>query len=1058
VGKNFYCLVCCLIFLLPEISLGQGKQKGAEPLSAYHINHYTDENGLPQNSVKSIVSDSIGNIWLATERGLARFDGKHFTIFDHFGSSHSDRSIASFQPNPVSSSNGFFAINNEKVYIHVTGGRAIRDSGFYKKQLLSQPFTDRTNRNGHIAEGLPSPSIDHVAPWYYYLVPTGLDRYFVYNRKNIEYYVRKKKAKSAILPDKSFWDFFQLDGDLYHIENGIFTWYASKGSSFGRQIKLSGDILRHPLYSATRSPEIFWNNCANQVFILLGKSLYALYAGAEGGLISRLILEGFDFQANKIKAVYYDPNAKRIFLGSPVNGLYILKRKPFHTYTADFKGTDNVFYGQAALDSGSILSAQGVILSLDRPNGKMSASQLEQVTRVVGWDKSSILVDRSGRIWCKHRNSFYLFKAASKVPEIKWDLPGEISLFYEGKDGKIWIGTRTAGLYYIDPTVPGCAPRLFIFGNLLDISFLQQQSADILWVATQKGLYKVMLKNKRVFYIRGLEKIYIRSLHISEDDDRVWITSYKDGLFLLNNNRLTHFPLDKQMHMASAHCIVEDRKGFFWITTNKGLLQVLKEDLLNYTKKRTEVYYHYYSKADGLNSNEFNGGCQPCAVRLPTGLVSLPSMNGLVWFKPEQTSAELPDKAIIVDRIEIDGESARLKEGRVLFKQDQKQLRLYVTTPYFGNPNNVNFSYALTRQQSLPSGPDWIGIDGADDFINILRLSKGSYALHVRKKNGFRAGDYEYKTLTIIVPPLWHETWWFYSLCGLLLLLMALTLFQIRLKSIKKRNVLLENLVTDRTKALNETLGSLEESQSELLGQMQLQSRLMASIAHDVRTPLHSAIVVAGELRKMITEQQYDRASIYGKHVEEAMQGMKNSLEDLLAYVKAQVYKKKIVKEEVALSGLIEKNFQLYGKAIKNNPNTFVNDIAHHITVFTSPQLLDIIIHNLVDNANKFTENGVIRAYTEQEHQAIKLIIEDSGKGMPEKLFTWFAASETTDVPENYHGIGLLIVKEIAPLVSAGLQVAYDDQGTRFTLLFPPSPSALQDQAGPIVRREHLLS
>lgn len=1040
------------MFLLPRASLCTAKQKDTDSLASYDITHYTDENGLPQNSVKSIVSDSIGNIWLATESGLARFDGRHFTVFDNFGGSYTDKSIHTFHPNPVSSSNGFFAINNEKTYIHVTRGQAIIDEGFYEKQLLSQPFTDRKNMP-YVTEGLPSPSVDHVAPWRFLLVPTGLDRYFIYTKKNVDYYIRKKKVKSASLPNKSFWNFFRLENDLYYLENGVFIRYGDKDSTFGQQVTLSGDILNHPLHSAKKSCMIFWNNCSNQVFILLGNSLYALYQNAEGGLTSRLILDGFDFEANKIKAVYYDANTKRIFLGSPVNGLYILKRKPFQALTANFKGTDNVYSSQAMLNSSSILSAQGVIFSLNPTSGKVSTSQLEQITQTVFWDKSSILVDRTGKIWCKHRSVLYLFKATGKVPEMKWQLPGEASTFCEGKDGKIWIGTRTAGLYYVDPNAPAPTPRLFLFGPLFNISFIQQQSTDILWVATQKGLYKVSLKTRKVFYIKGLENIYIRSLHISEGDDKVWITTYKDGLFLLINDRLTHFPFDKQMHLSSAHCIVEDRKGFFWITTNKGLLQVLKEDLLNYAIKPADLYYHYYSKADGLKSNEFNGGCQPCAVRLPTGHVSLPSMNGLIWFKPEETSAELPDKSIVIDRAEINGKKILFTEDKITFRQDQIQLRLYVATPYFGSPNNVNFSYALTKRNAAPSVSEWLDID-SDGVINISLLTKGNYTLHVRKKNGFKTGNYKYKALTIMVPPLWHETWWFHLLSGLAALLLAFAVVQIRFRSIKKRNAILESQVSDRTKALKEALDSLEESQSELLSQMHLQSRLMASIAHDVRTPLVSTIVVAGEMRKMIIEQQYDHALVYGKNVEDAMHNIKSSLEELLAYVKIQVYKREIKKEDVTLFGLIEKNFQLYGKAIKNSPNTFVNAIPHDVTVFTSPQLLDIIIHNLVDNANKFTNKGTIKAYVQLADQAVNLIIEDSGKGMPAELLNWFARPGSSSIPESYHGIGLVMVKELAPLVGADLLVECR-HGTRITLRFPQPTPAIWDQNKSMASRQH---
>ena len=48
----------------------------------YTVEHYTSENGLPQNSIKSISIDTYGFVWLATEDGLVRFDGHHFYVFN----------------------------------------------------------------------------------------------------------------------------------------------------------------------------------------------------------------------------------------------------------------------------------------------------------------------------------------------------------------------------------------------------------------------------------------------------------------------------------------------------------------------------------------------------------------------------------------------------------------------------------------------------------------------------------------------------------------------------------------------------------------------------------------------------------------------------------------------------------------------------------------------------------------------------------------------------------------------------------------------------------------
>ncbi len=57
---------------------------GAAPLAAfaqYRFDHWTADNGLPQNSVRDIVQTRDGYLWLTTFDGLVRFDGVRFTVF-----------------------------------------------------------------------------------------------------------------------------------------------------------------------------------------------------------------------------------------------------------------------------------------------------------------------------------------------------------------------------------------------------------------------------------------------------------------------------------------------------------------------------------------------------------------------------------------------------------------------------------------------------------------------------------------------------------------------------------------------------------------------------------------------------------------------------------------------------------------------------------------------------------------------------------------------------------------------------------------------------------------
>src|SRR5215475_7918312 len=51
-------------------------------LSQFAHQLWSTENGLPQNTVHAIAQSADGYIWLATEEGLARFDGIGFTVFE----------------------------------------------------------------------------------------------------------------------------------------------------------------------------------------------------------------------------------------------------------------------------------------------------------------------------------------------------------------------------------------------------------------------------------------------------------------------------------------------------------------------------------------------------------------------------------------------------------------------------------------------------------------------------------------------------------------------------------------------------------------------------------------------------------------------------------------------------------------------------------------------------------------------------------------------------------------------------------------------------------------
>ena len=69
-----------LIFILLTLT-GTPVLPQSESANRYAIQHFTDENGLPQNSINDMVFDKDGYLWLASQVGLIRFDGNSFKLY-----------------------------------------------------------------------------------------------------------------------------------------------------------------------------------------------------------------------------------------------------------------------------------------------------------------------------------------------------------------------------------------------------------------------------------------------------------------------------------------------------------------------------------------------------------------------------------------------------------------------------------------------------------------------------------------------------------------------------------------------------------------------------------------------------------------------------------------------------------------------------------------------------------------------------------------------------------------------------------------------------------------
>ncbi|NLR59552.1 hypothetical protein HGH93_15670 [Chitinophaga polysaccharea] len=968
----------------------------------YFVKHFTDEDGLPQNSVKGIVPDKNGFLWLATENGLTRFDGNYFFNFssDNVPGLKSSR-MARIYPN-----DSVIAVETDiKEILTVTESR-VKQVGKVLPGYKYQQYLD-TKNDFYPIRGWPDDYAGHFAAVRPIVIPDATDSYFAVYRDTISFIKNSKEAYRIIQPQLDLQRLFVCSNRLFYLgrDGRILGWNKDQQV----KVPLTGDLLSDSAFIKCRM-ELFWNLATRQVFVYTDDNCYQLQLEAGGIIHSTVVLRDFDLHAAYVNSIYYDQANNRVFLASSTKGLYVCTRQQFTVYKSEASEAE-VFYAQAPFRKNGVVTATG--LAFDQ-QGRYNRLPLS-FDRKNPLEKYTLARDKQGRYW--GRDGFLLICVSPDFSKIvcKIQLPYLIGQVYIDTGGNLWVGGKYPGLYYMK--MANLAQGLqFLPAAVDDVTYIKEgQIPDILWVGTSKGMYRIHLPSGRTDTIKGLEAGNIRSIYIPKQGE-IWITTYNKGVFLYRNERLVALPLDRQRYMSTTHCIMEDDQGYFWLTTNKGLFSVRRQDALDFADgKQDDLFYYYFGRDQGFNTNEFNGGCEPCALKYEDGDISLPSLDGLVKFAPAAIKMEMPDKGIFVDWVERDLKLTEAGEY-IELPNNFKTFRLHVSSPYFGDPRNVYFYYCL-EEEGRREEKIWLPVN-SDRTITLSSLPSGDYRIRIRKLKGFGRDQHIEKVMEIHVAKAFYEKGWFRLTVLIALICLIILLYKIRIRHIQEQNRQLEIKVFNRTRKLQETMATLQESDAQVRKQSLMHKHLLTAITHDIKTPLRFLLRVnkdeplSGALQteeiKMVTYE-----SLYRMH---------HLVDNLIHYMRTTFHTGEFSAEIVCLSPLVEEKAAIFRPVSDSKGIRLITHIPSDMTVMVNKLLLAVVLHNLLDNAVKYTSRGTIEITTEEGMNGITIHISDTGAGMPPAVMDWINHPKNDG---NWHshstGIGLVLVKELLPVINASL-------------------------------------
>jgi len=956
--------------------------------------HSADNNSLPQNSIKSITQDKYGFIWLSTENGLVRYDGYHFKVFGI------DNKIG-INSNRIHSFRG--SVEKDSIYVQ----NDAYDYILIKKNYPAIIPKDRIPEHFRISNIFTDGTRNYINK-----IHNVNNSYYTFNGNKISSYTIKNKLLWQAEYDATNVSFFVFDDKLYAF-NGNECLRFDKGRIFIENIAGLPD----------KTAKIFTNNVSHQAFFQIGSNLYLLEK--RGGKLSlKIVLKNYDFSKNNIISAYFDHQNEILYLGSSTRGLLIVKKKLFEIVLG--KNDNGVYYAQFPYGSDRFLTASGEVFT--------ASGVLEKIVFKSPNDKYSLLIDKQGDIWTKAHNVVYRLHKKSNFSSFdKWVFADRVTQLFEMKNGKILVGMSIVGspkgkIYQLNTSEKKLS---FIFHMNVDFNatYMVQVEDNILWTGSHLGLYKIYFKEKKAIAITGISNTYVRSVY-AKNPRQIWATTYDKGFFLYEplSNKTTHFPVDKNKYLLSSHCIVEDHNGFFWISSNKGLFQVSKKNLLEYANNKTKnVYYHYYDKSDGFATNEFNGGCQPCGLFLKNYYVTFPSMRGHVMFNSNKVKMLFPTSDIFFEEAEVDNKKATIIGNQLTLDQGFGRLKLSIQSPYFGNPNNLN----IETKFDGPVSQKWTRL--SEDDISFTALPPGTYYLTARKLTGFNS-QYKYKKLIIIIEPAFYQTLWFKLICVGLGIFFIVYFIKIRIRYIRRKNILLEKKVAEQTFQLQNTISTLRRTKENLSKEIRNHKKLIATITHDIKSPLRFLALTGQHAYQNIDEESVldDLKSIYTSSFQ-----LYHFVDNLLEY--AKVAEEEASSEPYELRLLVEEKVQIFLNLASSQKTEIVNKISPNNNITTNRLLLSIIIHNLLDNAVKNTFNGKISFTSGKEKEKTFLKIKDTGNGMSPELIGFYTDLFDNKVPENSQkiGMGLQMIVELLIILDGNIKIASPPNGgTEITIWF----------------------
>lgn len=834
---------------------------------------WDNSNGLPINTVFRTVQDESGFIWMATEEGLVRFDGRTFKNFNRTNIPNIQTST--FNDLTLSGKGGVYAANNialiyaefnnlevytipselgairltsivevfdGKVYLGTQNGFLLLFDGKEFTKISPQEgfkigyIRELKDLGDKIFIGSPNGfySFDkNTKEFSSYELLIGVDirsivatsdkKVYIGTRLHGLYVLENDKLKKVDLPYKS--DFDQITA----LQNSLTDDGLWVGTSSDGIFKILGEqLISFPRINASQ----------NEVWDIYEDKQNAIWVSGLGNGISRFgkanleIIDAKSGLSHSVVLTTFQDNQGGIWLGTPGGGINRITSDGVKVFS-----TENGLSHDLALS----VAQRGDYIYVGTGNG------LNKI----------------------HLPSLKIEKVFGKEEGISEDVI--YSLMKDSKDN-IWIGTINGVLQKLTPSDE--LKTIQLESNLInaEIIFGMEDSKGFLWFGTYGNGFFSMDENEVIKHlsINELAPSQMATSIWEDPEGDFWIGT-PDGLISYAGGEFQIYGKNNGFQFETVYKMIPDDLGTLWITGNHGIQTVTISSLMT-LKKSKDIDYRIsttlFDKSDGLLNNEFNGGFHPSGWKLANGNILFPSMEGAVIVEPKNVRERKGISTPYIESLnygnnEIDfSNNIQVPAGKTFFNIKYGNIE-------FEKPMAIRYYYRIKEL-----GKDWIENENRN-MAYFSGLPPGKYEFQVKSEQFGESS--EIASVNFTVDAFFYQTIWFKILS--LLLVFVLGYFVKTLILNKRLKLELEKKIKSQTKDLELKNHSLTMALDNVEKHNKLLEEVAWAQSHNFRGPLSKII---GMIRTLKNYENYKNVKLSKIEIMEEIESSSMEMDKIL--------------------------------------------------------------------------------------------------------------------------------------------------------------------------------